>query len=370
MVPIITAVALPLTNTDRTSLRRIAGSHTLPHRQVVQAKAILLAGSGVSNQEIARRSGVDSDAIRRWRARFEEKGVEGVGVIAKGRGRKPSLPTGTVAEVLRITQNETPADGSTHWTTRTLARKLGIGKDAVARIWSDHSLKPWKVSTFKISNDPRFEEKLVDVVGLYMNPPERAAVFSFDEKPQCQALDRTQPGLPLRPGRAGTMTHDYKRNGTTDLFAALNVTSGEVLTNYRKSHSALDVLEFFKQIDASVEKGLDIHVVLDNLSAHKAPEVAKWLANPRRKRWHLHFIPTSSSWVNLVERWFKELTDKRLRRGVFSSVPELTAAIEKWVEHWNAKPTPFVWHTPAADIIEKVKRGRATLSQIKSATDH
>jgi len=336
----------------------------------VQARALLLAGDGISNQEIARRSGVDSDAVRRWRARFAEKGVEGVGVIAKGRGRKSWLPAGTVAEVLRMTQHEKPEDGSTQWSTRTLAAKLGIGKDAIARIWSDHNLKPWRFETFKISNDPRFEEKLVDVVGLYMNPPKRAMVFSFDEKTQVQALDRTQPSLPLRPGRAGTMTHDYKRNGTTDLYAALNVTSGEVLTHCRKAHAAVDVLEFFKRIDANVPRGLSIHVVLDNLSAHKAPEVASWLAHPRRRRWHLHFIPTSSSWLNLVERWFKELIDKRLRRGRFISVADLIAAIESWVEHWNVNPEPFVWHKPAAEIIEKVRRGRATLHQIKSATDH
>lgn len=331
---------------------------------------MLWAGAGTSNQEIARRSGVDSDAVRRWRTRFAEKGVEGVGVIAKGRGRKPSLPAGTVAEVLRLTQHEKPEDGSTHWTTRRLAAKVGIGKDAVARIWNDHNLKPWKVEAFKISNDPRFEEKLVDVVGLYMNPPKRAVVFSFDEKTQCQALDRTQPSLPLRPGRAGTMTHDYKRHGTTDLFAALNVASGEVVTHCRKGHAAVDVLEFFKRIDASVPRALSIHVVLDNLSAHKAPEITKWLAHPRRKRWHLHFTPTSSSWVNLVERWFKELFDRRLRRGVFTSVPDLIAAIELWAAHWNLDPKPFVWHKPAAEIIEKVRRGRATLHQIKSATDH
>jgi transposase len=348
----------------------MATSTSLPHRKVVQARALLWAGAGTSNQEIARRSGVDSDAVRRWRIRFAEKGVEGVGVIAKGRGRKPSLPAGTVAEVLRLTQYEKPDDGSTHWTTRRLAGKLGIGKDAVARIWSDHNLKPWKVETFKISNDPNFEEKLVDVVGLYMNPPRRAVVFSFDEKTQCQALDRTQPSLPLRPGRAGTMTHDYKRHGTTDLFAALNIISGEVLTYCRKGHAAVDVLEFFKRIDASVPRGLSIHVVLDNLSAHKAPEITKWLAHPRRKRWHLHFTPTSSSWVNLVERWFKELFDRRLRRGAFTSVADLTAAIEAWAAHWNLDPKPLVWHKPAAEIIEKVRRGRATLHQIKSTTDH
>lgn len=203
-----------------------------------------------------------------------------------------------------------------------------------------------------------------------MNPPKRAVVFSFDEKTQCQALDRTQPSLPLRPGRAGTMTHDYKRHGTTDLFAALNVASGEVVTHCRKGHAAVDVLEFFKRIDASVPRALSIHVVLDNLSAHKAPEITKWLAHPRRQRWHLHFTPTSSSWVNLVERWFKELFDRRLRRGVFTSVPDLIAAIELWAAHWNLDPKPFVWHKPAAEIIEKVRRGRATLHQIKSATDH
>src|SRR5258708_8426859 len=316
MVPIVTAPPMPLVVAERKSLQQMETSSSLPHRRVVQARALLMAADGVSNEEIARRSGVDSDAVRHWRARFDEKGVDGVGVIAKGRGRKPSLPTGTVTEVLRITQDEKPADGSTHWTTRTLARRLGVGKDAVARIWADHNLKPWKLDTFKISNDPKFEEKLVDVVGLYLNPPEKAAVFSFDEKPQCQALDRTQPGLPLRPGRAGTMTHDYKRNGTTDLFAALNLTSGEVLTDYRKRHPAADVLTFFKQIDASVKADLDVHVVLDNLSAHKAPEITKWLAHPRRKRWHPHFIPTSSSWANLAERRVKELTDQRPpRRG-------------------------------------------------------
>jgi transposase len=361
---------MPLTDPQRAELQRIATSPSLPHRKVVQARALLWAADGLANEEIARRSGVDSDAVRRWRRRFPEKGVEGVGEIAKGRGRKPWLPAGTVSQVLRITQHERPADGSTHWTTRSLARKLGIGKDTVAEIWAHHNLKPWRVDTFKISNDPHFEDKLVDVVGLYMNPPERAVVFSFDEKTQCQALDRTQPSLPLRPGRAGTMTHDYKRNGTTDLFAALNISSGEVLTHCRKAHAAIDVLEFFKRIDATVARGLEIHVVLDNLSAHKAPEITDWLAHPRRKRWHLHFTPTSSSWVNLVERWFKELTDKRLRRGVFTSVADLIAAIETWVAHWNHDPKPFVWHTPAAQIIEKVQRGREALRQIKSATDH
>lgn len=348
----------------------MARSSTLPHRKVVRAKALLWAADGVANQEIARRSGVDSDAVRRWRRRFIETGVAGVGVIAKGRGRKPRLPEGTVAEVVRVTQHERPADGATHWTTRSLARRFGISKDTVAQIWSDHQLKPWKVETFKVSNDPQFEDKLVDVVGLYMDPPQRAVVFSFDEKTQCQALDRTQPSLPMRPGRAGTRTHDYKRHGTTDLFAALDVATGEVLTHCRKGHTGADVLAFFKLIDRRVPRHLEVHVVLDNLSAHQAPEVREWLAHPRRRRWHLHFTPTSSSWLNLVERWFKELTDKRLTRGVFTSVAELTEAIEHWARHWNQDPKPFVWHKPAEEIIAKVRRGRDRLNQIKSTTDH
>ena len=369
-MPVMTAAPLPLSDDERAALDSMARSTTSSHRKVTQAKALLWAAEGVANEEIARRCSVDSDAVRRWRKRFAETGVGGVGVIAKGRGRKSWLPEGTVAEVVRVTQQERPADTSTHWTTRSMAERFGIGKDTVARIWRDHNLKPWKVDTFKISNDPHFEEKLVDVVGLYLNPPKRAAVFSFDEKTQCQALDRTQPSLPMRPGRAGTMTHDYKRNGTTDLFAALNIKTGEVITECRKRHTAEDVLAFFKRIDRSVPRRLEVHVVLDNLSAHMAPEVATWLADPKRKRWHLHFTPTSSSWLNLVERWFAELTKRRLRRGVFSSVPVLIEAIQTWVGHWNEDPKPFVWHKAADEIIEKVQRGRAVLHQIKSATRH
>ncbi len=342
----------------------MARSTSLPHRSVTQAKALLWAGEGVAHEEIARRSGVDADAVRRWRRRFTEKGVAGVGVIAKGRGRKPWLPEGTVEAVVHDTLHVLPDDGSTQWTTRLMAARFGIGKDAVARIWRDHELKPWKVSTFKISADPHFEEKLVDVVGLYMDPSERAVVFAFDEKTQCQALDRTQPSLPMKRGRAGTMTHDYKRNGTVDLFAVLTVATGEVLFETRQRHTAEDVLRFFKLVDLHVATGLEVHVVLDNLSAHKAPPVAKWLAHPKRARWHLHFTPTSSSWLNLVERWFREITDRRLRRGTFSSVEALVEAIELWAEHWNDDPKPFVWHKPAEEIIEKVRRGRATLQQV------
>jgi transposase len=369
-MPLVIADPLPMTDEQREALAKMARSTSLPHRKVIQAQALLLAADGVATNEVARRCHTTNDSVRAWRRRFVEHGVEGVGRIAPGRGRRSWLPEGTVAAVVHDTLHVLPDDGSTHWTTRLMAARFGIGKDTVARIWRDHKLKPWLVETFKLSNDPAFEDKLVDVVALYMNPPERAVVFSFDEKTQVQALDRTQPSLPLKPGRAGTMTHDYKRNGTTDLFAALNVATGQILYDTRKSHTAKDVLAFFKLIDLHVPKGLEIHVVLDNLSAHKAPPVADWLAHPRRARWHLHFVPTSSSWLNLVERWFNELTERRLRRGVFTSVPALIDAIETWSEHWNDDPKPFVWHKPAEEIIAKVRRGRATLDRINSATRH
>ena len=365
------AAGLELTGEERAALDEMARSPSLPHRTVVQARGLLLAADGVGNNEIARRCGVMPNAVRRWRARFAEAGVEGVGVIAAGRGRSSWLPDGTVEAVVHDTLHATPDDGSTHWTTRLMAARHGIGKDSVARIWRDHRLKPWKVDTFKISTDPNFEAKLVDVVGLYMNPPERAVVFSFDEKTQCQALDRTQPSLPMKPGRGGTMTHDYKRNGTTDLFAAMNVATGEVIYDTKPRHRAKEVLSFFKLIDLQVPADLDVHVVLDNLSAHKAPEIAEWLAHPTRARWHLHFTPTSSSWLNLVEGWFNLLTERRLRRGTFSSVDVLIKGIETWAEHWNDHPQPFVWTKTAKEIIAKVKRGRATLTTVtKSATHH
>jgi transposase len=370
MGTVTTAPPLAMTDEQRAGLETMARSRTLGHRKVIQAKALLLAADGVGTNEVARRCHTSNESVRAWRRRFEAEGVDGVGRIAKGRGRRSWLPEGTVTSVVHDTLHELPDDGSTHWTTRLMAERFGIGKDSVARIWKDHNLKPWKIDTFKVSNDPHFEEKLVDVVGLYMNPPERAVVFSFDEKTQVQALDRTQPSLPMKPGRGGTMTHDYKRHGTTDLFAAMNIATGEVLYDTKKAHKATDVLSFFKWLDLHVPAELDIHVVLDNLSAHKAPPVAKWLADPKRARWHLHFTPTSSSWLNLIERWFNELTERRLRRGVFTSVPQLIEAIEIWAEHWNDDPKPFIWHKPAEEIIAKVRRGRAALTQAISATRH
>ena len=370
-MPIWTSPPLLLTAVQRLELERMARSTSLAQRVVLQARGLVLAADGVSTRRIAKDLGVSPDRVRRWRWRFELQGVAGVGQIAPGRGRKPSLPDGTVAEIVRLTLEERPADGSTHWSTRTLAARVGVHRETVRRVWLDHGLRPWRVETFKLSNDPRFEEKLVDVVGLYLDPPDRAVVFAFDEKTQVQALDRTQPSLPLRRGRHQTMTHDYKRNGTIDLFAALEVGTGKVTTNFREAHAGIDVLAFFKQLDKTVPRDLAIHVVLDNLSAHKAPEVREWLAKPRQQRWQLHFTPTSSSWLNLIERWFKELTDKRLRRGSFCSVEHLTNAISLWAEHWNDDPKPFIWRAQADDIIAKVRRGREALNNhTNSPSDH
>lgn len=356
---------------QREALEAMARSSSLPHRKVVQARALLLAGDGVATNEVARRCQTTAESVRAWRRRFEVEGVDGVGRIASGRGRKPEIPDEVVEAIVADTLNTAPDDGSTAWSTRTMAQRHGVGKDTVARIWRARKLRPWRIETFKLSNDPRFEEKLVDVVGLYLDPPDRAVVFSFDEKTQVQALDRTQPSLPLKPGRARTMTHDYKRNGTVDLFAALNVGTGEVLHQTRQRHTANDVLAFFKWIDLHTPRDLEIHVVLDNLSSHSAPPVVDWLAHPRRSRWHLHFTPTSSSWLNLIEGWFAQLTTRRLRHGAFTSVDALVDAIDQWAEAWNENPHPFVWRKTADDIIAKVKTGRAALNtQTKSATDH
>ena len=286
-------------------------------------------------------------------------------MIAPGRGRKASLPEGTVAQVVSLTMNTQPDDGTTQWSTRSLGKFVGVSHDTVARIWKDHGLKPWKIDTFKVSTDPHFEEKLVDVVGLYMNPPERAIVFSFNEKTQVQALDRTQPSLPMKKGRGETMTHDYKRHGTTDLFAAMNVATGEVIYDTKDRHSSKEVLDFFKFIDLHVPADLDVHVVLDNLSAHKSESIRKWLAHPKRSRWHLHSTPTSSSWLNLVEGWFAQITRRRIKKGAFNSVQHLQDEIGLWTEGWNEDPKPFVWKKPADEIIAKVKRGREKLASIK-----
>jgi transposase len=353
---------------DRAAVEALARSSLAPHRKVVQARALLALAGGASVRSTARSIGSHHDTVTRWRDRYLAEGVAGIGVIAPGRGRKPEIPTDVVEAIVTATLTTIPDDGSTCWTTRMMAAEHGVGKDTVARIWRARKLRPWQVDTFKLSNDPRFEAKVVDVVGLYVDPPERAVVFSFDEKTQVQALDRTQPSLPMKPGRGRTMTHDYKRNGTVDLFAALNIATGEVLHDTRRRHAGEDVLAFFKLIDLHVPRHLDVHVVLDNLSAHKSETVTKWLAHPKRKRWHLHFTPTSASWLNMVEGWFSILTRKALKGTSFSSVAEVEAAIDLWASHWNNNPQPFVWTKTVEDIITKVKRARAVLTE--SATHH
>ena len=371
MVTMLAADPLVMSEEDRVALALTARSPPLAHRTVLRARALLLAADGVAIYETARQVGVSSNSVRSWRRRFEAEGLAGVGTIAKGRGRRSWVAADVEDAVVHDTLHVRPDDGSTHWTTRTMAARHGIGKDTVARIWRKHDLKPWRIDTFKVSTDPEFETKLVDVVGLYLDPPARAVVFSYDETTQVQALDRTQPSLPMKRGRAGTMTHDYKRNGTTDLVAAMNVAAGEVFYDTRQSHTARDVLAFFKLIDLHVAKDLEIHVVLDNLSAHKAPPVAEWLAHPKRARWHLHVTPTSSSWLNLVEGWFSLLTEKRLQRGVCNSIDALTEAIELRTEHWNDDPKPFIWTETAEALLTKQRRARAAVTaSANSATHH
>ena len=342
---------LELSVSDREALERMARSTSEPFRRVVRAGALLALADGASVRSVARGLGSHQDTVRRWRDRFMESGPAGVGAVAPGRGRKPGIAGAVVEAIVADTLHRVPEDGSVAWSTRSMAQRHGVGKDTVARIWRARGLRPWRTETFKLSNDPDFEAKLVDVVGLYLDPPERAAVFSFDEKTQVQALDRTQPSLPLKPGRARTLTHDYKRNGTVDLFAALNVATGEVLHQTRTAHTGADVLAFFRRIDLHTPRHLDIHIILDNLSAHKSQPVRDWLAHPRRQRWHLHFTPTSASWLNLIETWFSVLTRKALTNNSFNSVANLTATIDTWAQHWNHNPQPLAWTRPANDII-------------------
>ncbi len=365
------AAPLVLSREQRDELEKVARSGVSAYRVVRQAEVLLLAADGLANEEIARRCGVAPNTVRRWRTRFAESGVAGVGRVAPGRGRPRVVTGGREEAIVADTLTRRPDDGSVSWSTRTLAARHGVGKDTVARIWRRHGLRPWRADVFKLSNDRDFEAKLRDVVGLYLDPPEAAVVFSFDEKTQVQALDRTQPSLPLRRGRAATMTHDYKRNGTVDLFAALNVATGEVLHQTRRRHTGADVLAFFRWIDLHTPRHLDIHVILDNLSAHKSEPVQKWLANPKRRRWHLHYTPTSASWLNLIEGWFSILTRKALKHNSFTSVAELTETIDNWTAHWNDDPRPLIWTKLPNTILANTRRARITLNRAtKSATDH
>jgi transposase len=330
---------------------------------VRRAEVLLLAADGISNVEIAERCEVSRPTVLAWRKQFEAEGLTRFGQVAKGRGAKPSIPEETIAQIVRLTTQTTP-EGGTHWSVRAMAEKTGISPASVQRIWSELGLKPHRVETFKVSNDPRFEEKLVDVVGLYLNPPDQAVVLCVDEKSQVQALDRTQPSLPMKPGRAGTMTHDYKRHGTTTLFAALNVLTGNVIGKCFARHRHDEFLRFLRLVDTQVPRRLQVHVILDNYGTHTHPDTKAWLA--KHPRFHLHFTPTSSSWLNLVERFFADITGKAIRRGVFHSVDDLVAAIEEYLRVHNDDPVPFVWTATAEQILAKVQRARAKLNQLTS----
>jgi transposase len=346
---------------QREVLEKLSASRTAAHREVQRARVLLMAGEGMASTRIAAQLGLSATTVAAWRERFEQEGLKAFAGVRPGRGRKPSIPSEKVAEIVYATLHEKPA-GETHWSCRSMAKAHDVSPATVQRIWSARGLKPHQVRTFKLSNDKRFEEKLVDVVGLYLNPPEHAIVLCMDEKSQIQALDRTQASLPIKPGRAGTMTHDYKRNGTTTLFAALDVLTGSVIGQCLPRHRNIEFLKFLRTIDRQVPKGLEIHLILDNYSTHNHPNVKAWLA--KHPRFHLHFTPTSSSWLNMIERWFGKLTDKAIRRGVFHSVPDLITAIETYLEATNTNPQPFVWTATADQILEKVRRGRITLNAI------
>jgi transposase len=345
---------------QREALRVLARSSTAAHRQVQRAKVLLMAADGVANSQIATTVGVTPMTVRSWRTRFTQEGLATFAVVREGRGRKPGISPEQIEEIVRLTQHEKPP-GETHWSCRSMAKQVGVSPATVQRIWSGRGLKPHLVKTFKLSNDPAFEEKLIDVVGLYLNPPEKAVVLCMDEKTSIQALDHTQASLPMTKGRAGTTTSDYKRHGTTTLFAALNAVDGTVIGSCMDKHRHEEFLKFLRTVDKEVPKGLAVHMILDNYATHKHQDVKDWLV--KHPRFQLHFTPTSSSWLNLVERWFRDLTGKALRRGVFHSVPDLIASIEEYMKVHNNEPKPLVWTATAESILTKVRRGRVALDQ-------
>ena len=325
-----TARTIELADDERRQLERWSRGRSTPARLVLRAKIVLLAAAGTMNKDIADQLQTSRKAVSLWRTRFAEKRVAGIERDAPRSGRKPSISARRVQLIVQKTTQERPAN-ATRWSVRSMAAAVGVSKATVQRIWSANGLKPHLIKTFKVSNDPRFVEKLIDVVGLYLNPPDHALVFCADEKSQIQALDRTQKSLPLFPGRLKTMTHDYKRNGTTTLFAAMNVADGKVIGSCMKQHRHQEWIRFLKQIDAETQPELDLHLIVDNYATHKHPKVKQWLA--KHPRFHVHFIPTSSSWLNLVERWFREITEKRIRNDSFRSVDELIEAITEFIAH-------------------------------------
>jgi transposase len=342
-------------------LERWVGAQKTPQSVAVRARIMLLAGEGASNSQIARALGISRPTVILWRARFAEGGTQALSATKPGRGRKPTITAAKIKSIVQATTQTTPL-GQTHWSCRTMAKAQGVSPASVQRIWDAHGLKPHRVKTFKLSNDPRFTEKLTDVVGLYLNPPEKAIVLCVDEKSQIQALDRTQASLPMKKGRAGTMTHDYKRNGTTTLFAALDVLEGTVVGQCLPRHRHQEFLKFLRHLDREFPAPLELHLIVDNYRTHKHQNVDAWLQ--KHPRFHLHFIPTSSSWLNLVERWFRELTDKAIRRGVFHSVPELIDAIDAFLQANNQDPKPFVWTASINSILTKVGRCKAVLETV------
>lgn len=358
------APALQVTKTEHQHLARWARGRRTPARLVLRAKIALLAAAGHDNQHIAAALGTSRQTVGLWRQRFATQRLPGLAQDAPRGGRPPKARQALIARILKATTHTTPP-AATHWSTRTLARHLRTNPTFVQRVWTAHGLQPHRVRAFKLSRDPHFQDKLEDVVGLYLNPPEHAVVLCVDEKSQIQALDRTQPGLPLKPGRCGTMTHDYKRHGTTTLFAALNVAEGSIISTCRPRHRHQEWLTFLRLIDRQVPPGKALHLIADNYATHKHATVQRWLR--RHPRVHMHFTPTSSSWLNLVERVFGDLTAKQIRRGVFRSVPELIAAIDTYMTQRNAHPTPFVWTKTAQEILAKVHRARLALDKTRTA---
>ena len=356
-------ISFTVSAAERKRLQRLVSDRNTPAKVVWRAQIILGSADGLGTVAIMRATGKSKPCVWRWQERFAAEGVDGL-VRDKTRppGRAP-LSAAVKRKVLAKTANETPPD-ATHWSVRTMAKAVGISRTSVQRIWAEAGLKPHRVKRFKISNDPAFEEKVTDVVGLYMNPPDRALVLCVDEKSQIQALDRTQPGLPLKKGRAATMTHDYKRHGTTTLYAALDVRTGLVIGDCKPRHRAQEFIAFLKLIDEIVDDRFALHLVVDNYGAHKTAAVKAWLA--KHPRFHLHFTPTSASWLNLVERFFAEITRKRIRRGAFASVAALEAAIRDYLASHNANPKPFVWSKTAHTILEKERRAFNALELIKA----
>ena len=356
------ASAVVLSENDREQLQRWVGAQFTPQQVVLRSRIVLMAGEGKQDLEIASELDINRHTSSLWRKRFEADGLEAIWEIGPGRGRKPFYDEAKIAAIVRATLQSKPK-GSTHWSCRRMARAQNVSKNTVNRIWQEYNLKPHRTDSFKLSRDINFLEKLTDVVGLYLNPPEKGLVLCIDEKSQIQALDRTQPGLPLKKGRCGTYTHDYVRHGTTTLFAALEILEGKVIGQCFARHRHQEFLKFLRRLDMEFPENLKLHLVLDNYGTHKHPKVQSWLK--RHRRFEMHFIPTSSSWLNQVERWFGELTQKAVRRGAFASVADLEEAIEQFLQAWNEQPRPFVWTATVESIKEKLSRCRQTLEQIQ-----